>query len=167
MGSLSRPFHSVGLGDEEIFCLSFSPYEWSKNFLAIGTENKVVVANVQYENVSTFCIVKTCHYLLDTSLCMYCFTNCFCYRQDEIQFNVIREFHHFCPVVSLSWSALSSSDTVPKVCKFATAGIDGKIRIYASDLAQSENVLVTCLAYFESLLKVKINIIFIGIEWTC
>ncbi|EFX83764.1 hypothetical protein DAPPUDRAFT_301590 [Daphnia pulex] len=110
MGSLSRPFHSVGLGDEEIFCLSFSPYEWSKNFLAIGTENKVVVANVQYEN-------------------------------DEIQFNVIREFHHFCPVVSLSWSALSSSDTVPKVCKFATAGIDGKIRIYTSDLAQSENVL--------------------------
>jgi hypothetical protein len=64
MGSLSRPFHSVGLGDEEIFCLSFSPYEWSKNFLAIGTENKVVVANVQYENVSTFYIVKTCHYLL-------------------------------------------------------------------------------------------------------
>ena len=51
MGSLSRPFHSVGLGDEEIFCLSFSPYEWSKNFLAIGTENKVAVANVQYENV--------------------------------------------------------------------------------------------------------------------
>nr|CAH0099185.1 unnamed protein product [Daphnia galeata] len=110
MGSLSRPFHSVGLGDEEIFCLSFSPYEWSKNFLAIGTENKVAVANVQYEN-------------------------------DEIQFNVIREFHHLCPVVSLSWSSLSSSDTVPKVCKFATAGVDGKIRIYTSDLAQSENVM--------------------------
>lgn len=52
MGSLSRPFHSVGLGDEEVFCLSFSPFEWSKSFLAIGTENKVVVANVQYENVN-------------------------------------------------------------------------------------------------------------------
>ena len=50
--TLARPFHSVGLGDEEVFCLSFSPFEWSKNFLAIGTENKVVVANVQYENVS-------------------------------------------------------------------------------------------------------------------
>ncbi|XP_032795516.2 nucleoporin Nup37 [Daphnia magna] len=124
MGSLSRPFHSVGLGDEEIFCLSFSPYEWSKNFLAIGTGNKVVIANVQYEN-------------------------------DEIQFNVIREFHHLCPVITLSWSALSSSDTVPKVCKFATAGIDGKIRIYSSDLAQSENILelsghtdnVNCIAF--------------------
>lgn len=52
MGSLSKAFHSVGLGDEEVFCLSFSPFEWSKSFLAIGTENKVVVANVQLQNVS-------------------------------------------------------------------------------------------------------------------
>ena len=28
MGSLSRPFHSVSFGDEEIFCVSFSPFEW-------------------------------------------------------------------------------------------------------------------------------------------
>lgn len=59
-----------------------------------------------------------------------------------MQFNIIREFHHLCPVAAVSWSPLSSSDTVPKVCKFATAGVDGKIRIYTSDLAESEHVLV-------------------------
>lgn len=54
MGSLSKPFHSVSFGDEEVCCVSFSPYEWSKNFLAIGTENKVAIANVQIENVWYF-----------------------------------------------------------------------------------------------------------------
>lgn len=148
MGSLSRPFHSVGLGDEEIFCLSFSPYEWSKNFLAIGTGNKVIIANVQYENVS---VMIKCSLINKCDINMYLLIACqLTCLQDEIQFNVIREFHHLCPVITLSWSALSSSDTVPKVCKFATAGIDGKIRIYSSDLAQSENILVyllTCSLY--------------------
>lgn len=51
MGSLSKPFHSVSFGDEAITCVSFSPFEWSKNFLAIGTENKVAIANVQFEKV--------------------------------------------------------------------------------------------------------------------
>ena len=58
MGSLSKPFHSVGLGDEEALCLCFSPFEWSKSFLAIGTENKVVVANVQIDNVCTKMIFR-------------------------------------------------------------------------------------------------------------
>ena len=65
--------------------------------------------------------------------------------QDEIEFNIVREFHHLCPVVALSWSPLSSIDTVPKVCKFATAGVDGKIRIYNSDLVNSETILVSTI----------------------
>lgn len=110
MGTLSRPFHSVSFGDEEVCCVNFSPFEWSKNFLAIGTENKVAVASCTFEN-------------------------------DEMEFNIIKEFHHLCPVTSITWSPLASSDTVPKVCKFATAGVDGKIRIYNSDLANSDNIL--------------------------
>ena len=51
-------------------------------------------------------------------------------------------------MVTLSWSPVSSSDTVPKVCKFATAGVDGKIRIYTSDLAQTENILVIHIILF-------------------
>ena len=53
MGTLSRPFHSVSFGDEEVCCVNFSPFEWSKNFLAIGTENKVAVASCTFENVNT------------------------------------------------------------------------------------------------------------------
>ena len=60
-------------------------------------------------------------------------------------------------MVSLSWSSLSSSDTVPKVCKFATAGVDGKIRIYTSDLAQSENVMVIEHLFFEMLFECLLN----------
>lgn len=59
-----------------------------------------------------------------------------------MEFNIIREFHHLCPVMAVCWSSLSSSDSVPKVCRFATAGMDGKIRIYTSDLAVTEDVMV-------------------------
>jgi len=110
MGSLAKPFHSVSFGDEEVYCVSFSPYEWSKNYLAIGTKNKVAIANVLLKN-------------------------------DELDFSIIREFHHLCPVITVAWSPIASTDSVPKVCKFATAGTDGKIRIYSSDLSNSENVL--------------------------
>lgn len=110
MGSLAKPFHSVSFGDEEVFCVTFSPFEWSKNFLAIGTKNKVAIANVLQGN-------------------------------DELDFSIIREFHHLCPVVTVAWSPLSSTDSVPKVCKFATAGTDGKIRIYNSDLSITETVV--------------------------
>lgn len=110
MSSLAKPFHSVSFGDEEVYCVTFSPFEWSKNFLAIGTKNKVAIANV-----------------LPGS--------------DELDFSIIREFHHLCPVVAIAWSPLSATDSVPKVCKFATAGTDGKIRIYCSDLSNTETVV--------------------------
>jgi len=32
-----------------------------------------------------------------------------------MEFNIIKEFHHLCPVTSITWSPLASSDTVPKV----------------------------------------------------
>ncbi len=134
MGSLSKPFHSVSFGDEEVCCVSFSPYEWSKNFLAIGTENKVAIANVQIENVWYFQFRKIVHKFVTIFL--------FEILQDELEFNIVREFHHLCPVACISWSPLSSINTVPKVCKFATAGVDGKIRIYNSDLANTENIIV-------------------------
>ena len=52
MGSLGKPFHSVSFGDEEVHCVSFSPYEWSSNLLAIGTKNKVAIASIHLQNVS-------------------------------------------------------------------------------------------------------------------
>ena len=57
MGSLSKSFHTVSFGDEEVCCVSFSPYEWSKNFLAAGTRNKVVIATVELINVSTLILL--------------------------------------------------------------------------------------------------------------
>lgn len=54
MSSLAKPFHSVSFGDEEVYCVTFSPFEWSKNFLAIGTKNKVAIANVLPGSVSIY-----------------------------------------------------------------------------------------------------------------
>ena len=135
MGSLAKPFHSVSFGDEEVYCVSFSPYEWSKNYLAIGTKNKVAIANVLLKNVSHWFNWNVVN--LNNIDAVY-----YCIFQDELDFSIIREFHHLCPVITVAWSPIASTDSVPKVCKFATAGTDGKIRIYSSDLSNSENVLV-------------------------
>jgi len=112
MGSLSKSFHTVSFGDEPICCVAFSPHEWSQNFIAAATRNKLIIASVQ---------------LLD----------------EQLDFNVIREFHHPSPITHLAWSPLSS-DSMPKLCRIATAGSDSKIRIYNSNLAQSEDVMELC-----------------------
>ena len=65
-----------------------------------------------------------------------------------MEFEIVHEFHHPCPVVSVVWSPVSSSDAVPKICCFATAGSDGKIRIFNSDLASVHDVLVCLLHCF-------------------
>ena len=68
--------------------------------------------------------------------------SCFTLIQEQLDFNVIREFHHPSPITHLAWSPLSS-DSMPKLCRIATAGSDSKIRIYNSNLAQSEDVMVS------------------------
>lgn len=57
MGSLSKSFHTVSFGDEPICCVAFSPHEWSQNFIAAATRNKLIIASVQLLDVCFCCFL--------------------------------------------------------------------------------------------------------------
>lgn len=50
----SSPTHSISLA-EQIYCVAFSPYEWSQNLLCAAMVNKITVGSIRFQ-------VKYCEY---------------------------------------------------------------------------------------------------------
>lgn len=54
--------------------------------------------------------------------------------EEELEFQLLREFHHETRVCALAWSPETSLNVLPKCVSFASAGADYKVRLFTSDL---------------------------------
>jgi len=62
--------------------------------------------------------------------------------EDELEFQLLREFHHETRVSALAWSPETSLSVLPKCVSFASAGADYKVRLFTSDLVSSHTLQV-------------------------
>lgn len=54
--------------------------------------------------------------------------------EEELEFQLLREFHHETRVCAVAWSPETSLSVLPKCVSFASAGADYKVRLFSSDL---------------------------------
>jgi hypothetical protein len=62
--------------------------------------------------------------------------------EDELEFLLLKEFHHETRVSALAWSPETSLSVLPKCLSFASAGADYKLRLFTSDLVASHTLQV-------------------------
>lgn len=62
--------------------------------------------------------------------------------EDELEFQLLKEFHHETRVSALAWSPETSLSVLPKCLSFASAGADYKLRLFSSDLVASHTLQV-------------------------
>jgi len=118
MDPLGTSPHTIDFTDQ-IHRVEFSPYEYSQNLICIALANKIAVGNVKFQEE-------------DDDL------------EDELEFQLLREFHHETRVSALAWSPDTSLSVLPKCVSFASAGADYKVRLFTSDLVSSHTLQVLC-----------------------
>ena len=62
--------------------------------------------------------------------------------EEELEFQLLREFHHETRVHALTWNPETSLSVLPKVVSFASAGADYKLRVFTSDLVSTHTLQV-------------------------
>ncbi|XP_064617774.1 nucleoporin Nup37-like [Liolophura sinensis] len=100
--------------DEVVHTIEFSPYEWSSQLIAIGTDYTVTITACRFQEESK--------------------------EVEDFEYSQLRQFHHGTRVTALSWSPATSLSIVPKLVRFVTAGADHKLRIFSSDLKDDDSV---------------------------
>ncbi|PSN45603.1 Nucleoporin Nup37 [Blattella germanica] len=103
MEAFVSPTHTIDFTDQ-IYQVEFSPYEWSQNIICIALSNKIAVGDVKFQEE-------------DDEL------------EEELEFHLLREFHHETRVHALAWSPETSLSVLPKCVTFASAGADYKLRV--------------------------------------
>ena len=99
---------------ERIFVTEFCPFPVSGDLLALGLSGSILIYCLKFpEEEETI---------------------------SEIEFSVISEIHHDTRVQSLAWSPETSLNVAPKTLKLATADTEHQIRLFYTDLGQTEQV---------------------------
>ncbi|XP_018057115.1 PREDICTED: nucleoporin Nup37 isoform X2 [Atta colombica] len=93
---------------ERIYCVEFSPYEWSQHLICIALAKEIVVGTVKFQDEDD--------------------------AVEEMAYSPIRTFHHDARPHAIAWSPETSLSIVPKIVTFCVAGSDFKIRLYNSNL---------------------------------
>ncbi|KYN40352.1 Nucleoporin Nup37 [Trachymyrmex septentrionalis] len=93
---------------ERIYCVEFSPYEWSQHLICIALTKEIVVGTVRFQDEDD--------------------------AVEDIAYSPIRTFHHDARPHAIAWSPETSLSIVPKIVTFCVAGSDFKIRLYNSNL---------------------------------
>ena len=104
----SDPVHRI-TQTSRVFCTEFSPFPWSSNLLAVGLQSSVVIGQCWFSEE-------------DSSV-------------PDFKWEVIQEVHHDTRVQGFAWSPKTSLTVAPKVLEFCTSGTDHKVRVFKSDLA--------------------------------
>ncbi|XP_069685180.1 nucleoporin Nup37 [Periplaneta americana] len=118
MDPLVTSTHTIYFTDQ-IYQVEFSPYEWSQNIICIALANKIAVGNVKFQEEEDD-------------------------LEEELEFQLLREFHHETRVHALAWSPETSLSVLPKRVAFASAGADYKLRVFTSDLVATHTLQVLC-----------------------
>ncbi|XP_035725577.1 nucleoporin Nup37-like isoform X1 [Vespa mandarinia] len=92
----------------QIYCVEFSPYEWSQQLICIGLKEEVIIGTIKFQDED------------DTV--------------EDIAYNLIRTFHHDTRPNAIAWSPETTLSVVPKILTFCVAGTDFRIRMYNSNL---------------------------------
>lgn len=104
----SDPVHRI-TQTSRVFCTEFSQFPWSSNLLAVGLQSSVVIGQCWFSEE-------------DSSV-------------PDFKWEVIQEVHHDTRVQGFAWSPKTSLTVAPKVLEFCTSGTDHKVRVFKSDLA--------------------------------
>ncbi|KAG8229460.1 hypothetical protein J437_LFUL005565 [Ladona fulva] len=118
------PLQKVNFPDQ-IYCVEFSPYEWSQNLICVAVSTEIVVGVVKFQPEDEEEKSET-----DKG------------DEDAIEFHSLREFHHEVRVHALAWSPDSSINIMPRLIRFCSAAADHKLRLFSSDLVGSDFVQV-------------------------
>lgn len=103
----TSPTHQLHFANQ-IYCVEFSPYEWSQHLICIALAEEIVVATVKFQDEDE--------------------------TVEDIAYNPIRTFHHDTRPHAIAWSPETFLSAVPKIVIFCVAGADFKIRLYNSNL---------------------------------
>ncbi|EFN63084.1 Nucleoporin Nup37 [Camponotus floridanus] len=93
---------------QRIYCVELSPYEWSQHLIAIALSKEIVISTIRFQDED------------DTV--------------EDMVLQPIKTFHHDNRTHAIAWSPETSLSVVPKILMFCVAGADFKIRLYNSDL---------------------------------
>lgn len=88
----------------QIYCVEFSPYEWSQHLICIGLKEEIIVGTIKFQDED------------DTV--------------EDIAYNLVRTFHHDTRPNAIAWSPETTLSVVPKILTFCVAGIGGSCRLY-------------------------------------
>nr|ACO10666.1 Nucleoporin Nup37 [Caligus rogercresseyi] len=92
---------------ERAYVTEFSPFKASANLLAIGTESRVLIYEINLPSSGS---------------------------DGEIEFNLVTEISHASRVQALAFSPLTNLNFAPKTLKFATSDLEHSVRLYNTDL---------------------------------
>ncbi|KAG7201050.1 hypothetical protein KM043_017599 [Ampulex compressa] len=93
---------------DHIYCVEFSPYEWSQHLICIALKEEIIIGSVKFQDED------------DTV--------------EDFAYTPIRTFHHDTRPQAIAWSPEASLSVVPKILMFCVAGTDFKIRSYNSNI---------------------------------
>ncbi|KAF4518394.1 hypothetical protein B566_EDAN010486, partial [Ephemera danica] len=112
---------------EQIFVIEFSPYEWSKNIIAVGLQSKVVIASVTFpEEQEEDDDDETEEESENGDI-------------EGFSFKVIKDFSCGTRVQCLAWGPDTSLKGLPQVISFAVATASHRITVNTSDLGSSHH----------------------------
>ncbi|XP_012279700.1 nucleoporin Nup37 [Orussus abietinus] len=97
---------------EQIYCVELSPYEWSQHLISIALDKEIIIGTVKFQDE-------------DDML-------------EDISYRPVRTFHHATRPHAMAWSPETSLSVVPKIVSLCVAGADFKIRLYSSNLNESD-----------------------------
>nr|XP_031838478.1 nucleoporin Nup37 [Nomia melanderi] len=98
---------------KQIYCVEFSPYEWSQHLICIALAEEIVIGTIKFQDEDE--------------------------TVEDIAYNHFRTFRHKTRPHAVAWSPETCLSVVPKVLKFCVAGADFKIRLYCSNI--SDNII--------------------------
>ncbi|XP_006819848.1 nucleoporin Nup37-like, partial [Saccoglossus kowalevskii] len=103
---------------DTVTSVEFSPFDQSSQLIAYGDGMRVSVGICRFEVEEE-----------DNDI-------------DGFEFEHLRDFHHGTRVHCIAWNPETTLEMLPRQVKFCTAGADSQLRIFSSDLKETDSVKV-------------------------
>lgn len=139
--SITSPTHSIPL-NKQIYCFQLSRYDCLSNLFCAALQHKVVIGQISFPVNVISCLVSTTFSI--RPLNYYLFHSNFGLQEendnDEFLWEELREIDHDTRCHAIAIAPDTSLLALPKLVKFCTADADFIIRVYRTNLDDSDSV---------------------------
>jgi len=101
---------------ETVQCVEFSPFEWSCNLLAVGTQSGVSIFSCRFQEEDA--------------------------EVDGIEFSRIQDFPSQCHSLAIAWSPQTSLQVLPKKICLAVSSDDRTLNVFTTDMNSTHSTMV-------------------------